>query len=256
VDPRDPLGIPERVTPGCGRWRRDPREREPDENHSIQRGPHTAVVRARSGARSNTRDEVGVHAEGGDRSTVVHHDWREAHVRARRRLPRGVRRGRGGHDDRPQPRGRGGQHVCRERRRRPQLLRPPRRGQPFRDFPDIEGKCPYPPKRRGNGLLLLPPASQERLRAVHDGRCERSRVVHEGLRRGDATGEARIQEARCEHGDPPGGPPGHRGVHRVQGRHPGDHELQHLRGCDRPLHGRRAERERSTTSSAPARARA
>ena len=62
-------------------------------------------------------------------------------------------------------------------------------------------------------------------------------------------GEAGRHAPRREHGDPPRGSPGHPGLHRLQGRPHADHELQHLGGGHRRVHGGGARRTASTTSS-------
>ncbi len=62
-------------------------------------------------------------------------------------------------------------------------------------------------------------------------------LLHEAVRRLHRGGEAGRHAARRQHGDPAGGPPRHPRVRRLQaGPHPG-HQLQHLRGRHRRLHG-------------------
>ncbi len=89
----------------------------------------------------------------------------------------------------------------------------------------------------GTGFSLLPPPRQERHRPLHHGGRLRAGVVHVALRLLHRRRQAGRHPARRQHGHPPGRPPRHPRLHRLQGRHHPDHQLQHLGGDHRRLHG-------------------
>ena len=104
---------------------------------------------------------------------------------------------------------------------------------------------------RRHRVQLLPAPAQERHRPLHHGRGLGSGLLHEPLRRLHRRGEAGRDPPGRQHGHPPGGPSGHHGVHHLQGRHDQDHQLQHLGGGHRRLHGGGRGRRGCTTWSIP-----
>ncbi len=104
----------------------------------------------------------------------------------------------------------------------------------------------------GTGIRLLTPSSEGRPGQVHGRPRLGPRLVPARVQQRHRGREAGGDPARRQHGHPARRSPRHPGVHRVQARRR-DHQLQHLGGRHRCLHGRPQPRARSTISSTPTR---
>ena len=138
------------------------------------------------------------------------------------------------------------------------LLRPARRRLDGGDLRLRQGGRHHPQVGRRHRVRVLAPAPEGRHRRVHGRPRVGARVVPARVQQRHRGGEAGRHAARREHGDPAGRSPRHPRVHRLQARRR-HHQLQHLGGGHRPLHGRarqgRGVRPRSTrTRGAVARA--
>ena len=89
----------------------------------------------------------------------------------------------------------------------------------------------------GTGFAFSRLRPEGRHRRLHPGSGLGSRVVPARLQQRHGSREAGRHAARRQHGHPPGRSPRHPRVHRLQARRR-DHQLQHLGGRDRLLHGR------------------
>ena len=108
---------------------------------------------------------------------------------------------------------------------------------PGRHLPEPARRRPDPADRRRQWLCLLAPAPQEHAGQILCRAGHRPGGIFAGLRQGLWRDRPGRFTPRRQYGRPARGPPRYRRVHHLQDRRKLDHQLQHLGGHHRCLHG-------------------